>query len=201
MARMNIAVKQMSRKRRQIEGMRPPEPYYPPAPQPAQLVDAEYYDAYPSSYEGIQDVPLTFAYVKKDEQQQRTNFFVAPAFDENELVELPTSHQDLARSLDLSHFPDSDLFAEGDKIRPWAHIRVPSYLAISEWLGGADDEFRSPPGKAQFDWVISQYVGQQHPIDVTPLIPETEYTTYGALNALSPGQIEQFPASDGYLFD
>ena len=181
MPRMNTAVKQQSRKRRQYEGKRQPQPYFPPNLE-------------------LSEGPLTFAYSTKSEQEQRQNLFMPPAYDPNELVELPTSYKP---DTELDPIPVSDEYAEGLKIRPWAHIRVPTYLAIAQIENVDNSDFENGwyQGKAQFDQLVSQYVGQQHPIDVTPLIPEAEYTTYGALNQLEPGQIAEFPSQDGYLFD
>lgn len=181
---MNIAIQQMMRKRRQREGLSPlvTQPRMPAGP----------------SY--LQDAPLTFAHVAKDEQQQRTNFFSPPQFDPNELVELPTSYKP---DSELDPINTSDEFAEGLKIRPWAHIRVPSYMAVAEWEGVDNSDFDNGwiLNKGEFAQLVSQYVGGQHPIDVSPLIPEAEYTTYGATNQLQPGQIAQMPTGDGYLFD
>jgi hypothetical protein len=175
---MNVAVKNMFRNRRQREGRRPTEPYYPP------------------NLEGA-DIHPGFAYKHKDEQEQRANFFVPPAYDIDALEELPTAHQFMAESLDASNVPDSNLFAAGNKIRPWAHIRVPTYLAISDWEGGADDEFKTGKIAAQ-GMKIPQQIGGQNTIDVSPLIPEAEYTTYGAISTMAP--TDQTPVEDGYLY-
>lgn len=182
MARTNIAVKQQSRKRRQREGRKPIQPMYLP------------------EMDQMGEVPLTFTYSTKEEHEQRTNLFIPPAYDPNELTELQTSYQPPSQ---LDPLPFADFYAEGDKIRPWAHIRVPTYLAVAEWESPDDSDFEHSwvLNKGEFAQLVSQYVGGQHSIDVTPLIPESEYTTYGALNQLSPGQLESMPATDGYLFD
>jgi len=167
----------MLRNKRQREGRRPVEPKYEPALQGA--------DLHPG-----------FAYVTREEEQQRANFLVPPAYDIDALEELPTAHQFMAESLDLSNPPDSNLYAAGNKIRPWAHIRVPTYLAISEWEGGADDEFLTGKLAAQ-GMKVPQQIGGQTSIDVSPLIPEAEFTTYGALNTLYDPNITP---EDGYLY-
>ena len=178
MAQMNIALQHMFRKRRQHEGRRPPEPYYPPG-----------------SEDWFSDLPPGFAYTVPPTVEQRENRTLPPAYDYTALQELPTAHQNLAESLDASNPPDSNFYAAGQKIRPWAHIRVPAYLAISEIESVADDEFKT--GKlAALGLVVPQQVGGQASIDISPLIPEAQYTTYGALTTLMPGQV----AEDGYLY-
>jgi hypothetical protein len=179
---MNIAAKQQSRRRRQAQGRKQEQPKSMPG------------------MENLSGAPLTFTYTPKEEHEQRTNIFMPPAYDPNELTELPTSYKP---DTELNPLSFSDFYAEGMKIRPWAHIRVPSYLAVSEWEGVDDSDFETSwiVNKGEFAHLVSQYVGQQHPIDVSPLIPESEYTTYGALNTLEPGQVENLPVSDGYLFD
>jgi hypothetical protein len=175
---MNAALKHMLRNKRQREGRRPSEPYYPP------------------NLEG-EELPPGFAYETKEAQQQRANFFEPPAYEINELGELPTAHQNMAESLDASNPPDSNNYANGNKIRPWAHVRVPTYLAIAEWEGGADDEFLKGKLAAE-GHKVPQQVGGQTSIDITPLIPEGDYTTYGAINTLDPG--EYLEQEDGYLY-
>lgn len=167
----------MLRNKRQREGRRPPEPYYPP------------------NLEGV-DIHPGFAYEVKEPHQQRANFFEPPAYEINELGELPTAQQNIAESLDMSNPPDSNNYANGNKIRPWAHVRVPTYLAIAEWEGGADDEFLKGKLAAQ-GHAVPQQIGGQTSIDVTPLIPEGDYTTYGAMNTLAPDFSDQ---EDGYLY-
>jgi hypothetical protein len=174
---MNLAVKNMFRNRRQREGRRPSEPYYPP------------------NLEG-EDIHPGFAYEKKEEHEQRASFFVPPYYEIDALEELPTAHQSTAQSLDASNPPDSDFYDAGNKIRPWAHIRVPTYLAITEWEGGADDEFSFGKLAAQ-GFKIPQQIGGQASIDIYPLIPEADYTTFGAMNTLVP-QYED--TEDGYLY-
>lgn len=176
---MNARLKNMFRQRRQREGRRPSEPYYPPN------MD-------------VTALPPAFAYEHKDEQEQRANEFVPPAYDIDALEELPTAHQFIGQSLDASNPPDSDLYAAGNKIRPWAHIRVPTYLAISEWEGGADDEFMVGKLAAQ-GMKVPQQIGGQATIDVSPLIPESDYTTYGALNTMVP-DYNYDAGEDGYLY-
>lgn len=177
---MNLALLHMGRTRRQREGRRQPEPMYPPNLQGEEL-------------------PPSFAFHGRQEQQQRANFFEPPWYDIDALYELPTAHQATAQSMDASNPPDSDFYAAGNKIRPWAHVRVPTYLAISEWEGGADDEFRvgklaaQEPGGA-----ILQQIGGQNTIDVSPLVPEAEWTTYGAQTSLPLS--EQGATEDGYLY-
>jgi hypothetical protein len=174
---MNIALKHMLRNKRQREGRRPTEPKYEPMLQGA--------DMHPG-----------YAYVPREEEQQRANFLVPPAYDIDALEELPTAHQYMAESMDLSNVPDSNLYAAGNKIRPWAHIRVPTYLAIPEWEGGANDEFLT--GKIAAQGIhVPQQIGGQNSIDTSPLIPEAEFTTYGAMNTLAdPYQTPE----DAYLF-
>lgn len=190
MARMNRAVRGMFRNKRQEQGKLPQQPVYPP--------EAEHF----------QDAPLTFAYTYRSEgdpfatggeQQQRSNLFMPPAFETNALEELGTSFKP---DSELDPIPQSYYYGAGNKIRPWAHNRVANtgYLAIAEWLGGADDEFHYHVDKFYFPQLVSQQVGKQNPIDVSPLIPEGEYTTYGATHELLPGQIDAFPVQDGYLY-
>lgn len=179
---MNIAVKHMFRNRRQREGRRPSEPYYPPADSGGTVDWSE-------------EILPGFSYTRPPRVEQRANRTLPPAYGYNDLEELPTAHQSLAQSLDNSNPPDSDFYASGNKIRPWAHVRVPAYLAISEIESVSDDEFKS--GKlAALGHVVPQQVGGQTTIDVSPLIPEAEYTTYGAMNTLQVGEV----AEDGYLY-
>jgi hypothetical protein len=174
---MNLAVKNMFRNRRQSEGRRPTEPDYPP------------------NLEG-QHVHAGFAYQKKVEHEQRANLLVPPAYEIDALDELPTAHQYTGESLDASLPIDSNFYDAQNKIRPWAHVRVPTYLAISEWEGGADDEFLF--GKMAAQGIrVPQQVGGQASIDVNPLIPEADYTTFGAMNTLVP-QYED--TEDGYIY-
>jgi hypothetical protein len=176
MQRMNVAVKHMMRNRRQEQGKRQPEPMFPP-------IDVEeFQDA----------LHPAFAWTPKDYHEQRTNLFMPPAFETNELQEYLSSYKP---SSELDPLPFSDFYANGNKIRPWGHRIMPSYLAIAEWEGVADDEFKS--GKGSFMQHVPQYAGYQNPIDITPLIPEPQYTTYGALNQMAGNE---YPAEDAYLF-
>jgi len=178
---VNLGLIHMGRLRRQREGRRPQEPVYPP-----NLAGEE--------------LPPSFAFHGRQEQQQRANFFEPPWYDIDALYELPTAHGFLAESLDASNPPDSNKYAEGNKIRPWAHVRVPTYLAISEWEGGANDEFlHGKIAAANPGGHIVQQIGGQNTIDVSPLVPEAEWTTYGALNAL-PSSADMGPVEDGYLY-
>lgn len=176
---MNAALKNMLRNKRQREGRRPGEPAY-----------------LPGGWEG--DLPPGFAYTVKPEVGQRQFRDLPPAYGYNDLDELPTAQQNIAESLDASNPPDSNFFAAGNKIRPWAHNRVPAYLAISEIESVSLDEFMSHGGGKleALGHVVPQMVGGQNSIDISPLIPESQYTTYGALTTLAPGEV----AEDGYLY-
>lgn len=175
---MNARLKQMMRQKRQAEGRRPREPDYPPVGENANF-------------------PPTFAFHRNTEVPQRQWRDLPPAYEYNALEELPTAHQGLAQSLDASNPTDSDFYTEGNKIRPWAHVRVPAYLAISEWESVSRDEFPDYGLKlGALGHVVPQQVGGQNSIDISPLIPEAEFTTYGALNTLVPGEISE----DGYLY-
>lgn len=190
MASFNREVRRMLRNKRQAEGVKQEQPVFPPEAQ------------------HIVDMPLSFAYTYRGEgdpfatggeQQQRTNLFIPPAFETNALEELGTSFKP---DSELDPIPQSYFFAAGNKIRPWAHNRVANagYLAMPEWLGGADDEFHYAVDKFYFPQLVGQQVGKQQPIDIFPLIPESEYTTYGATHELLPGQVAEFPVQDGYLY-
>jgi hypothetical protein len=172
---VNIAIKHMFRNRRQREGVRPSEPYYPPGPE-----------------DWRNDIIPGFAYTRPPTVEQRQNRTLPPAYDYNAPQELPTSYQEAPDPLKFS-----DFYPNGNKIRPWAHVRVPAYLAISEWESIADDTFKS--GKlAALGHVVPQFYGLQNPIDFQPLIPESEYTTYGATHAIPEGQVDV--PEDGYLY-
>lgn len=180
---MNSAMKNMLRNRRQAEGRRQPAPVLAPGPEG----DLSWFD----------EIPATFAYTPKDEHEQRQFQFMPPAFETNALEQLDTSHQALGQSLDASNPPDSDFYANGNKIRPWAHVRVPAYLAISEIEGVSLDEFQY--GKLSSDrQAVPQFAGAQLPIDITPLIPEAEFTTFGAMTVLRPGEVAS--GEDAYLY-
>lgn len=177
---MNAALKGMLRNKRQQEGRRPDEPAYLPG-------------------EWAGDIAPGFAYRRKAPHSQRFFRHVPPAFEYNALEEYASAHQGTGQSLDNSNPIDSDFYAEGNKIRPWAHVRVPAYLAIPEWESVSDDTFMGYGGGklAALGHVVPQMVGGQGTIDVSPLIPEAEFTTYGAMNTLVPG--EDIP-EDGYLY-
>ena len=176
---MNAAIERMFRIRCQREGRKQEQPIYPANPPGWEAT------AHPG-----------FAYQIREEQNQRENYFMPPAFDPNELVELPTSWKP---DSELDPIPQSNFFAEGNKIRPWAHVRVPSYIAIPEWETPTDDEFRE--GKIVMGQLVAQHTGGQQPIGISPLIPEVEYTTYGTQNMLTEGMVAHIPTQDGYLFD
>lgn len=176
---MNAELKRMLRNKRQREGRRPSEP---------ELMPGDWGD----------EIPPGFSYHRNPVVSQRQWRDLPPAYEYNALEELPTAHQSLAQSLDASNPPDSDFYAAGNKIRPWGHIRVPAYLAISEIEAVSQDEFPWNGNKlGAMGHVVPQMVGGQNTIDVSPLIPEAEFTTYGALNTLNPG--DEVP-EDGYLY-
>lgn len=173
---MNIALKHMLRNKHQKEGVRPAEPVYPPGP------ENWHHEVLPG-----------FAFTPKDEHEQRQNRTLPPAYDYNAPQELQTSYQDAPDPI-----RQSDFFANGNKIRPWAHVRVPSYLAISEIESVSDDEFLYGKISSFGHHIVPQYHGGQNPIDFSPLIPEAEFTTYGAMNELQEGEIHT--SEDGYLY-
>lgn len=177
---MNAALQRKGSRRRQIEGARPEEP----AVLPGSGGDFSWFG----------DIPASFAYTKTEEQQQRQNLFMPPAFETNALEMLSTSYQDAPDPI-----RQSDFYAAGNKIRPWAHNRVANagYLAIAEIEGVADDEFKTGKLSSEGYHVVPQYVLSQNPIDFLPLIPEGQYTTYGAQNELAPGMLSE---EDGYLY-
>lgn len=186
-SKQNIAIKHMFRNRRQREGRRPEPPPMPP-------VGSDFEAAlYPG-----------FAWVGKEEHEQRTNLFMPPAFETNALEELPTSFKP---DTELDPIPQSNFYAANNKIRPWAVVRAGTagYLAISEIEGVDNSDFENswigggPHGKIVVGQLIGQYVGYQNPIDITPLIPEADYTTYGALNQLTPDAYAR-QDEDAYLF-
>lgn len=171
-----IAVKHMFRNKRQAEGKRPSEPMYPPGPE-----------------NWAHELPPSFAFVSKDEHEQRQNRTLPPAYDYNERQDLDIAYQDAPDPI-----KQSDFYANGNKIRATANVRVPAYLAISEWESIADDDFEFKTGKlAAVGHLVPQYAGEQLPIDVSPLIPEAEYTTYGNLNMLVDTELAD---QDGYLY-
>lgn len=199
---MNRAVRHMFRNRRQAEGRRPQEPQLPPRQLRNQWEpERNFWESTVPTHadDWTADIYPGFSYVANEEHEQRTNLYLPPAFETNALEELATAHQYTAESLDNSDPINSNFYAAGNKIRPWAHNRVANagYLAMSEWLGGANDEFMS--GKiSALGHVVPQQVGGQTTIDTQPLIPEAEYTTYGAMTALAP--TDQFAEEDGYLY-
>lgn len=176
---MNADLKNKLRRKRQAEGKRPHDPAF-----------------MPGDWAG--DVPPAFAYTVPPTVSQRNWRDLPPAYGYNDLDELPTAHEFTGQSLDNSNPIDSDFYAAGNKIRPWAHNRVPAYLAVPEWETVAIDEFPDFGMKlAAMGHVVPQQVGGQQSIDVSPLIPEAEWTTYGAMNTLVPGDDI---AEDGYLY-
>lgn len=173
--RMPIAVRHMFRNRRQKEGVRPSEPVHPPGPE-----------------NWHNDIIPGFAFTPKEEHEQRQNRTLPPAYDYNAPQELPTAYQDAPDPI-----KQSDFYANGDKIRPWAHVRVPAYLAIPEIEAVSDDEFKFGKISSFGHHVVPQYHGEQNPIDFSPLIPEVEYSTYGSMNELIEGEVAE---EDGYLY-
>jgi hypothetical protein len=173
---MNIAIKHMFRNKYQKEGRNPPQPYYPPGPE---------------GWE--EDILPGFAYTGRESHEQRLNRFVPPAYDYNAPQELPTSYQEAPDPL-----KQSDFYANGAKIRPWAHVRVPSYLAIAEIEAVSDDEFKSGKLSSEGSHYIPQHALTQLPIDITPLIPEADFTTFGATNELNPDYYHS--NEDGHLY-
>ena len=185
---MNTGVKHLLRNKRQREGRRPQQPHYPPGEWGLDLLPGFAY-----TYRGEGD-----PFGHGGEQQQRTNLFFPPAFAPNDLEDETHANQFLAESMDKSNPPDSNLYAEGKKIQPWAKARsgTAGYLAMAEWEQTLD-EFPWNGRKLEALGInVPQQIGGQHSIDVTPLIPEAEWTTYGAMNTLVPGQV----AEDGYLY-
>jgi hypothetical protein len=196
-AKMNRAVRHMFRNRRQREGVRPPEPAFAP-PQLRNEWDPERslweteVPAHPDDW--TVDILPGFSYVANEEHEHRNNRYLPPAFETNALEELITSYKP---SSELDPLPFSDFYANGNKIRPWAHNNVANagYLAIPEIESVSDDEFRFD--KNAFPMHTPQYVGYQNPIDIQPLIPEQEYQTYGSLTTLSEAYGSP---DDAYLF-
>jgi hypothetical protein len=132
--------------------------------------------------------PPTFAYIQREERRSIPAFTAAPAAQYNVL--LPELHS-------WQEAPDpirqSDFWAAGNKIHAWAHMFIPSSLAIGVKESVMQDTFEIGKLLGYIHAGRQQYAGAQQPsilrTNIEPAIPATYGSQYEVRGMSVPGNI------------
>jgi len=152
-------------------------------------------------------VPPGYAYVQRREPHAGISFKTAPDSQFQELLDRLGSWQEAPDPI-----RQSDFYAEGNKVHPWAQNRITSHLAIGAKEAVMQDEFQIGKLLGYYHPGSKQYAGEQLPSVIRTNITPAVSTTYGSqyvLEGVVPnGPIQlatgmsYFPGSqqDGYPY-
>lgn len=122
--------------------------------------------------------PPTYVYTQRREPAAGPSFLMAPWDNYDVEYELKTGWQDAPDPI-----RQSDFYAAGNKIKPWAHMPIVTEVAFGSIEAVMENTFHV--GKLLGYWHRPMYQGQQHPSVLRSNIQEALPTTYGSMYEVS----------------
>lgn len=122
--------------------------------------------------------PPLYVYVQRREPHEGPAFLMVPWDQYNARYQLNTGWQDAPDPV-----RQSDFYAHGNKIHPWANQQIVTSLAIGSREAVMEDRFTI--GKLIGYLRASMYQGGQHPSVVRANIDVPRQTTYGSMYEVS----------------
>lgn len=133
-------------------------------------------------------MPIPFVFVQRENRPQGPQYITAPDNQFEALLPLSIGWQEAPDPIRQSPF-----FAENNKIKPDAHMRVTSHLGLGSWANWEDVTFHI--GKLVGYLKTPTYAGAQLPSVYRANIQPGGSTTYGSLYEVpSPSVVAAGPA-------
>lgn len=135
-------------------------------------------------------VPVTFTYIEREDHHPGStpSFTAAPASQYDKYLPNTQSWQESPDPI-----RQSDFWAAGNKVNPWARMLTPSHLAIGSKEAVMQDNFEVGKLLGYLHAGKTQYAGAQYPsiprVNIEPAIPATYGSQYELRSMPYPGGI------------
>jgi hypothetical protein len=140
-----------------------------------------------NDYDMGPDTPLTFSFITPENRLEGPLRLTVPDSQFQALLPENITRNDLPNPL-----RESDFYADGQKIKPDAHMRITSHLSIP--YQEAIDNQTFEIGKLIGYLRVRMFQKGQHPSLIRANIQEPAATTYGSLYEISPVVTQSGPA-------
>jgi hypothetical protein len=124
-------------------------------------------------------VPPTYVYTQRREPHMGPSYLMVPWDNFETMYDLHVYPQDAPDPV-----RQSDFYAAGNKIHPWAQMQIQTNLALGSIAAVMEDTFHI--GKLLGYWHRPMYAGMQKPSIPRSNIQEPVPTTYGSLYEVRP---------------